>query len=118
SPTHAAARGGGPSPPSRWRPPRCRRATCRCWCTTSGGLDVAGRPVKNLLVPRPADRWTAAQKADLVLQVLRGDTTRTDACGVHALEASLLDDWVERLLAAGTGALGEAVETTLPTDEL
>jgi len=79
---------------------------------------VAQRPVKNLLVPRPADRWTAAQKADLVLQVLRGDTTRTDACRVHALETSLLDDWVERFLAAGTGTLGEAVDTTLPTDEL
>src|SRR5262245_23557879 len=70
-----------PRPRDRARP-RCRRATCRCCCTTSRGLDVAGRPVKNLLVARPADRWTAAQKADLVLQVLRGDTTRTDACRV------------------------------------
>src|SRR5262249_44313881 len=78
----------------------------------------AGRPVKNLLVPRPADRWTAAQKADLVLQVLRGDTTRTDACRAHALEPSELDGWVERFLAAGMGALGQAVDATPSTHEL
>src|SRR5262245_15221776 len=96
-----------PRPRDRARP-RCRRATCRCCCTTSRGLDVAGRPVKNLLVARPADRWTAAQKADLVLRVLRGETSRADACRTHALGPSQLNGWVERFLAAGTVALGDA----------
>jgi PAS domain S-box-containing protein len=79
---------------------------------------VAACPGQNLLVARQADQWTAAQKADLVLQILRGETQRADACRVHGLERSQLDCWVEAFLAAGTGALGDAGAAGPATHEL
>jgi PAS domain S-box-containing protein len=64
--------------------------------------------VHNRLVAGPADHWTAARRTELVLRVLRGETTGDEACRVHRLSAARLDEWMQRFVDAGPAALDDA----------
>ena len=50
-------------------------------------------------------RWTARRKASLVLEVLKGQTTASEAARQHGLTVSEIEQWREDFLSQGTEAL-------------
>ena len=46
-------------------------------------------------------RWTAKRKVDLLLQLIKGETTLVDACREHDLKQSEVEGWMEVFLKGG-----------------
>ena len=62
-------------------------------------------------------KFTAQQKTQLVLALLRGPKTITELCREHDISDSLLRKWREQFLAAGAERLSGKAERT-EADEL
>jgi transposase len=62
-------------------------------------------------------KFTAQQKTELVLALLRGPKTITELCREHDISDSLLRKWREQFLAAGAERLSGKAERT-EADEL
>jgi transposase-like protein len=58
-------------------------------------------------------RWTAKRRAALVVEILRGQTTVTEAARTHDLKASDIELWKDTFLTSGENAL-----RSNPRDEL
>jgi transposase-like protein len=50
-------------------------------------------------------RWTAKRRVALVLDILRGDTSVTEAARTHALTVAEIEDWKQRFLSGAENAL-------------
>lgn len=50
-------------------------------------------------------RWTAARRTELVLQILRGQTTASKAAREYHLKQSDIERWQKDFLSAGENAL-------------
>ena len=50
-------------------------------------------------------RWTAKRRVALVLEILRGDTSVTEAARKHALTVADIEEWRERFLSGAENAL-------------
>lgn len=50
-------------------------------------------------------RWTASRKTELVLQIIKGETTLVEACRANDLKQSEVDGWIRDFLNAGTQGL-------------
>ena len=50
-------------------------------------------------LPNEFKRWTAARRTDLVLQILRGETTANEAARQYDLKPSEIIAWQETFLA-------------------
>jgi PAS domain S-box-containing protein len=64
--------------------------------------------------PVDAQRWSAARRADLVLRILAGKTTVSDAAARHHLPASEVEEWVRRFREGGEAALRAERPTAHP----
>ncbi len=60
-------------------------------------------------VPEEADgdvkRWTARRRAALVLSILRGETSASEAARQHGLTVAEIEEWKERFLSGAENAL-------------
>ena len=54
---------------------------------------------------QPIQRWTAKRRTELVLQVLRGETSPQEAARKHGLTVSEVETWQDRFLAGAQNAL-------------
>ena len=50
-------------------------------------------------------RWTAQRKAELALQIIKGEITMVDACRQNDLKQSEVDNWIATFIASGTQGL-------------
>ena len=50
-------------------------------------------------------RWTSGRKAELVLQIIRGEITLVEACRANDLKQSEVDAWMKEFVSAGTQGL-------------
>ena len=50
-------------------------------------------------------RWTTKRKADLVLSLIKGETSIQEAARQHGLTVAELEEWKERFLLAAENAL-------------
>jgi transposase-like protein len=50
-------------------------------------------------------RWTAKRRTALVLEILRGKTTASEASRQHGLKVSEIEDWRQKFLAGAENAL-------------
>ena len=50
-------------------------------------------------------RWTAKRRANLVLTLLRGDTSAQEAARKHGLTVARVEDWKEQFLLGAENAL-------------
>ena len=50
-------------------------------------------------------RWTAKRRVALVLEILRGDTTPSEAARKHGLTVGEVEDWRDRFLSGAENAL-------------
>jgi transposase-like protein len=46
-------------------------------------------------------RWTAKRKAELLLQLIRGETPSVDACRPHDLKQTKVEAWMDTFLQGG-----------------
>ena len=52
-----------------------------------------------------APRWTSGRKAELVLQIIRGEITLVEACRANDLKQSEVDSWMKEFISSGTQGL-------------
>jgi transposase-like protein len=60
-------------------------------------------------------RWTAKRKVELLLQLIKGETTLVDACREHDLKQSEVEGWMEvgrRRAPPGCRVTGNALRAT------
>lgn len=50
-------------------------------------------------------RWTARRKVELLLQLIKGETTLVDVCRAHDLTQSEVESWMEIFLKGGERSL-------------
>ena len=50
--------------------------------------------------------WTASRRADVVLQILRGEGSAEELSSEHGLEPGEAEGWTRRFVEAGEAALG------------
>ncbi|MCW5892443.1 MAG: DUF1153 domain-containing protein [bacterium] len=50
-------------------------------------------------------RWTARRKVELLLQLIKGETTLVDACRQHDLTQSEVEGWMALFLKSGARGL-------------
>ena len=50
-------------------------------------------------------RWTVSKKTELILQIIKGETTIVEACRANDLKLSEVDGWIRDFLSAGTQGL-------------
>jgi transposase-like protein len=50
-------------------------------------------------------RWTAKRKVELILQLIKGETTLVDACREYDLKQSEAEGWIETFLKSGERGL-------------
>lgn len=50
-------------------------------------------------------RWTSGRKAELVLQIIKGEKTLVEACRANDLKQSEVDMWIKEFVASGTQGL-------------
>jgi transposase-like protein len=60
----------------------------------------------------PIERWTAKRRVALVVSILKGETSVTEAARTHGLTGAEVEDWREKLLSGAENAL-----RTRPKDE-
>jgi transposase-like protein len=48
--------------------------------------------------PEEVQRWTAKRRAELVLSLLKGETTAAEAARRHGLKVAEVEDWRDRFL--------------------
>ena len=65
---------------------------------------------------RREEGWTATRKRTLVIAILRGETSATEAARDHGLPVEQIEDWHARFLRGGEEALGDDVATSLASD--
>ena len=53
----------------------------------------------------PIERWTAKRRAALVLRVLKGETSVTEAARQHGLTVAEVDGWQEQFLRSAENGL-------------
>ena len=53
----------------------------------------------------PIERWTAKRRAALVLRVLKGETSVTEAARQHGLTVAEVDGWREQFLRSAENGL-------------
>jgi transposase-like protein len=51
------------------------------------------------------ERWTARRKAELVLQLIKGEVKLVDVCRQHDLKQSTVEKWIETFMKAGHDGL-------------
>jgi hypothetical protein len=54
-------------------------------------------------------QWTAKRRRDLVLQLLRGETTVTEAAQKHAFTNQVIQEWLDKALTAMQNALAQFI---------
>jgi len=54
---------------------------------------------------KPVQRWTAKRRTELVLKVLRGETSPQEAARKHGLTVAEIETWQDRFLAGAQNAL-------------
>ncbi len=50
-------------------------------------------------------RWTARRKVELILAVIKGETTLVEACRKHDLTQSEVEGWMQTFLKSGESGL-------------
>ena len=50
-------------------------------------------------------RWTAKRKVELILRIMKGETTLIDICREQYLKRSEVEGWIEAFLKAGENGL-------------
>jgi transposase-like protein len=55
-------------------------------------------------------RWTARRKVELLLQLIKGETTLVDVCRAHDLTQSEVESWMEIFLKGGERSLKARTE--------
>jgi len=50
-------------------------------------------------------RWTAKRRSALVLEILRGDTSVSEAARKHALTVAEIEEWPDRFVSGAENAL-------------
>ena len=50
-------------------------------------------------------RWTAGRKAELVLKIIKGETTLVEACRSNDLRQSEVESWMDEFIQSGTKGL-------------
>lgn len=50
-------------------------------------------------------RWTAQRKAELALQIIKGEVSMVDACRQNDLRQSEVEEWISTFISAGTQGL-------------
>lgn len=60
------------------------------------------------MVGSPSRHWTPSQKAELVVRLLRNETTPAEVCRQHGLDQAELDAWMTAFVEAGSRALDDA----------
>ena len=62
-------------------------------------------------------RWTAQKKAELALQIIKGEAKIVDVCRQNDLKQSEVESWVNRFISSGTqGLKTNAKEQQVETD--
>ena len=56
-------------------------------------------------IPDSIQRWTAKRRAALVLRILKGQTSVTQAARQHGLTVAEVEDWQDRFLLGAENAL-------------
>jgi transposase-like protein len=51
------------------------------------------------------ERWTAKRRAALILSILKGETSATEAARKHGLRVAEVEQWKDQYLLAGENAL-------------
>ena len=53
----------------------------------------------------PVQRWTAKKRMALIIRILKGETSVSEAAREHGLTVAEVEDWRERFLSGGQNAL-------------
>lgn len=61
--------------------------------------------VNGVTVMSEGQRWTGRRKAEVVLEIIKGNITIVDFCRSNDLKQSEVEKWVEDFLQAGTQGL-------------